>query len=303
MKDYIYEQFPASFFEEETRCEYKISATQKKLWAIEMDMMKHLLDVCRRHDIQIFAYAGTLIGAVRHKGFIPWDDDMDFFLTRENYEKLRKVAAEEFTYPYFFQNARTDKQFFIGYSRLRNSETTGILKWEKSLDYNNGVYLDIFVMDAFINDRELVRKQRRKAKFLGKLMEHYYATTEKRNLLQSVILKIYQHTFCKLVPYETLMEKYDRTLRMYEGKTELYAMLTHDDSFNNYFSPEDISETIWMDFENIQVPVPKGYDRMLTTQFGNYMEFPPVEDRGNWHEDNIIYDPDTPYKDYIRNHQ
>ncbi|MBR4461149.1 MAG: LicD family protein [Erysipelotrichaceae bacterium] len=303
MKDYIYERFPASFFEEETRCDYVISEDQKKLWAVELDMLNHLLDVCKKHDIQMFVYAGTMLGAVRHNGFIPWDDDMDFFLTRENYEKLRKVAPEEFKEPYFFQNARTDRQFFIGYSRLRNSDTTGILRWEKSLDYNNGIYLDLFVMDAFINDRKLVTKQRRKAKFLGKLMEHYYATTEHRNLGQRIILKLYQNTFCKLVPYDRLMEKYDQTLRMYEGKTDLYAMLTHNDSFDNWFSKEDVSETIWMDYENIKVPVPKNYDKMLKIQFGDYMKLPPVEERGFWHGDNITYDPDTPYKDYIREHQ
>ena len=163
MNQEIYDRFDPEFLKEEVRCDYRISEKQKRCWAIELDMLQHLLDVCKKNDIQIFAYAGTLIGAVRHKGFIPWDDDMDLFLTRENYEKLQKVAKDEFKYPYFLQNARTDKKFFIGYSRLRNSNTTGILKWERSEDYNNGIYLDVFCMDAFINDRELVRKQRRKA--------------------------------------------------------------------------------------------------------------------------------------------
>ena len=303
MNEEIFKRFDPDFLKEEVRCDYRISEKQKKCWAIELDMIEHLIDVCKKNDIQIFAYAGTMIGAVRHKGFIPWDDDMDLFLTRDNYEKLLRVAKDSFKEPYFFQNARTDKKFFIGYSRLRNSNTTGILKWEKSEDYNNGIYLDIFVMDAFIDDRKLVKKQRRKAKFLGKLMEHYYATSEIRTFAQNVILKIYQNTFCKIVPYEYLMKEYDKTLRMYEGKTDKYAMLTHDDSFNNWFDADDIADTIWMDFENIKVPVPVNYDKMLKTQFGNYMEFPPVEDRGNWHEDNITYDPDTPYKEYIRSHR
>ena len=303
MKQYIYDNIDPKFLEEEVRCDYFISAEQKRVWAIEMDMLKKLLDVCKRHDIQMFAYAGTLIGAVRHKGFVPWDDDMDFFLTRENFEKLKKVAKDEFKEPYFFQNARTDKQFFIGYSRLRNSDSTGILKWEKSLDYNNGIYIDIFVMDAFINDRKLVANQRRKAKLLGKLAEHYYAPYNTRNTLQKIVLFIFKHTFAKIVPYDLLINLYDKQLRKYEGQTDMYAMLTHDDSFVNYFDKDDISETIYMDFEDIKMPVPKGYDKMLRTQFGDYMSFPPVESRGNWHEDNITYDPDTPYKEYIKNHE
>ena len=298
-----YEKYGKEFLKEETRCGYTISEKQKKLWAIEMDLVEQLLDVCKKNDIQIFAYAGTMLGAIRHKGFIPWDDDMDVCLTRENYDKLCKVAKDSFREPYFFQNARTDKQFFIGYSRIRNSDTTGILKWEKSLKYNNGVYVDIFVMDAFINDRKLVDKQRRKAKFIGKLMEHYYADSTNRSFAQKIILELFQNTFCKVVPYETLMKEYEKTLRMYEGKTDMYAMLTHDDSFINYFDKKDIEETICVDFEKIKVPMPKNYDKILRTQYGEYMEFPPVEERGVWHEDNIAYDPDTPYKVYIKEHE
>ena len=268
----------------------------------QLEILKEFIRVCEKHNLRYFLVGGTCLGAARHHGFIPWDDDMDLFLTRENYQKLLKVAPQEFKEPYFFQNALTDKKFFIGYSRLRNSETTGILKWEESLDYNNGVYIDIFVFDAFIDDKTLVAKQRRRAKFYGKLAEHYYATGEKRNWWQRLTLSVFQHTFCKVVPYETLIRLYEKELRRYEGKTDKYAMLTHDDSFLNYCDKEIIQDTIYVDYEMIKVPVPKEYDRFLTNQYGDYMQFPPVEERGMWHGDNIIYDPDVSYKEYIKNH-
>ncbi|MBR4422204.1 MAG: LicD family protein [Erysipelotrichaceae bacterium] len=303
MNKEILDKFDPSFFKEEVKCDYRITTTQKKLWAIEIDLVSELFRVCKKHDLRVFIYAGSLLGTIRHGGFIPWDDDMDLFLPREDYDKLVEVAPQEFKEPYFLQNALSDREFFIGYSRLRNSDTTGILKWEKSLTYNNGVYIDIFVMDAFIDDPKLVAEQRKKAKFYAKLAGHYYADPAKRNMMQKAALALYQKTFCKLVPYETIIRKYNSILRMYEGKTDKYAILTHTDSFNNWCDKADIAETIWMDYENIKVPVPVNYKKMLTTQYGDYMKLPEPKDRGMDHGDNITYDPDVPYKEYIRNHQ
>lgn len=302
MKDYIYERFDPAFLKEETRCGYTIPEKQKKLWAIELDLLNQLLAVCKKYDLKVYAYAGTMLGAVRHKGFIPWDDDMDLFLLREDFNKLVEVGPKEFKEPYFLQNAYSDKEFFIGYCRLRNSDSTGILKWERSENYNNGVYIDIFVMDAFINDREKIRKQKKMTKFYAALAGHYYAGTQMRNTKQKILLSLYKNTFCKLVPYETVLKWYEANLRKYEGQTTRYGMLTHDDSFVNNFDIKDIKEVVMMDYENTKIPVPSGYDNMLKTQYGDYMQFPPVEERGIWHGDNITYDPDTPYKEYIRTH-
>ena len=303
MNKELYEKFGPDFFKEEVKCDYRITETQKKLWAIEMDLACQLFEVCKKYDLRVFMYAGSLLGTIRHKGFIPWDDDMDFFLPRPDYDKLVEVAPKEFKEPYFLQNALSDREFFVGYSRMRNSDTTGILKWEKSLTYNNGVYIDIFVMDAFINDPELVAKQRKKAKSYAKLAGRYYADPEKRKGLQKLALLAYQNTFCKIVPYESIIRKYNKILRRYEGKTDKYAILTHTDSFNNWCDADDIKETLWMDFENIKVPVPVNYEKMLKTQYGDYMKLPEPEDRGMDHGDNITYDPDVSYKEYIRNHQ
>ena len=302
MNESIYKKFDPAFLKEEVKEGYTISSKQKKLWAIEIDLLQELLRVCEKYGLRVFLYAGSMLGAVRHKGFIPWDDDMDLFLPREDYDKLVEVAPKEFKEPYFLQNALSDREFFIGYSRLRNSNTTGILKWEKSENYNNGVYIDIFVMDRFINDKEKVAEQRKKAKFYAKLAGHYYAEGGNRSFSRKILLSVFQNTFCRLVPYETIISKYNQTLRMYEGQTSKYAILTHTNSFKNCCDEEDIKETIYVDYENIKVPIPANYDKMLTTQYGDYMKYPPVEERGVWHEDNITYEPDIPYKEYIRSH-
>ena len=81
------------------------------LWQVELDIYRKLREVCEKHQIQFFADYGTLLGAVRHQGFIPWDDDMDFTMMADQFETFCRIAPQEFRYPYFFQSFRTEKGF------------------------------------------------------------------------------------------------------------------------------------------------------------------------------------------------
>ena len=96
-------RLPEQFLNEEIRYGYTITRQMKEVWAVELDLLNKLLEVCKKHNISVFASGGTMLGAVRHKGFIPWDDDIDMMMFREDYEKLCLVAPLEFRYPYFFQ--------------------------------------------------------------------------------------------------------------------------------------------------------------------------------------------------------
>ena len=89
--------------EKEIRNGYEISADMKKVWAVEMELLKKLLEVCEKHHLRIWAEGGTLLGAVREKGFIPWDDDIDMAMPREDYDKLQTIAKDQFKAPFFFQ--------------------------------------------------------------------------------------------------------------------------------------------------------------------------------------------------------
>lgn len=123
-------KLPKHFLEGETRCGYYISPEMKKVWAIELDLLAEFMRICDIHHLKYWADGGTLLGAVRHKGFIPWDDDIDIIMMRDDFDKLCKFGPQEFKYPYFFQTEETDPGSARGHVQIRNSETTGMLKSE-----------------------------------------------------------------------------------------------------------------------------------------------------------------------------
>ena len=97
-------QLPEGFLNEEVRCGYVVTHEMKKAWAVMLDLLAELDRVCKKNNIKYYANGGTMLGAVRHKGFIPWDDDIDVMMFREDYDRLMEIGPKEFTYPYFFQN-------------------------------------------------------------------------------------------------------------------------------------------------------------------------------------------------------
>ena len=161
------------FFQVEERAGYIVDEEKKRLWAVELDLLQEFFRVCKENNIEAYAFAGTLLGAIRHEGFIPWDDDIDICMTRENYNKLERIAEEVFRYPYFFQTARNDTHFFSNTPRLRNSETTGVIPWEYSPNYNGGIFLDCFIMDAVPENDFLFKLQRKELLILQELLRAY----------------------------------------------------------------------------------------------------------------------------------
>ena len=148
---------PNGFLDEEVKCGYTISSKMKAVWAVEIDLYIELKRVCDKYNLSLYADGGTMLGAVRHSGFIPWDDDMDFAMSREDYKKLCEVANREFNYPYFWLTEETDPGTAFGHGQLRNSKTTGFVEGGEVYGKNHGIFIDVFPFDN-VPDEESERR-------------------------------------------------------------------------------------------------------------------------------------------------
>ena len=111
--------------------EYEVSDKIRKIWNVEIDIYKKFRDICNKYGLKHYAICGTLLGAVRHKGFIPWADDMDVLMPFDDYKRFLEVAPAECQYPYYFQSYTTDPEWAeVSNARLRRSDTTACTKWE-----------------------------------------------------------------------------------------------------------------------------------------------------------------------------
>ena len=293
-------KLPEDFLNAEERCGMEVTSRQKRVFAVQLDLLAKFFEVCRNHDIRAVAFAGTVLGAVRHRGFIPWDDDADVCMDRENFEKLRALPKEAFPAPYFLQTCFSDRRFFCPYARLRNTLTTGAIVGEDYPDYNNGIYIDIFVLDGYSRSKGFAFLQRMIRSGLVECISALGCPTHTRKPFYVRCIHAIRPLW-KAIGYNRLVKMYDWVVSAATAFTDRVSMMTHDDFFvtRYWMLKSELDDVIELPFETLMLPVPRNHDTILRRTYGNYMEFPPIEKRGTWHENLLLIDPDVPYKQFL----
>ena len=258
---------PESFLREEKRRDYTISAEMKKVWAVQLDLLQELIRVCKEHGLRVFADSGTLIGAVREKGFIPWDDDIDVAMPREDYDKLMALSSE-FRDPYFLQSITTHEYYINRFAQLHMKGTSAIRQGSRQR-HQQCIYIDIFVLDSIPSTPRAIKRHynhvksvRLRLKLAMKLRDRIPHTwyTYIRNHVNLLSDKYW------FAQFEGVMRSVQHTDRTPYAAYLCQRMTLPVVSLGCY------AETLWMPFEHIMVPVPAGYDEVLRLQYGDYMK-------------------------------
>lgn len=299
-------ELPDGFLEEEVRCDYTVTKDIKEVWAIEIDLLMQLDEVCKKHNLKYYITDGTMLGTVRHKGFIPWDDDIDVTMFRDDYEKLLKVAETEFKYPYFLQTEYSDPGCLRGHAQLRNSATTGILKTEEGkFKFNQGLFLDVFVMDNVIDDKKLFEQQKKDAeKYRKRAVKYarwstrYYKQNTWQSKVKGILYPVVNTFLRKTKLEEKNFRKFEEVCKRYNNMETKYVT-TLEFSFDierwgkrlkSYFDKVE-----YMPFEFIKLPISVDYDEMLRNDYGDYMVFK----KGASAHGDMIIDTARSYTEYI----
>lgn len=266
--------------------------TLRKVQLAQLEIAKEIKRVCDENNIKYFLDSGTLLGVVRHKGFIPWDDDMDIGMLREEYEKFIKIAPEKLGKEYFLQTWISDNNYPHAYSKVRKLGTVYIENVSKNSGAHNELFVDIFPYDVFPNE-EFERRDHGKRvmcyRYALQMKNHVKPWVRHKKVWKRVIGKM------KYIPYiifswtknrTSLIREADAVNKKYNGKkTKYYYETTGGAPYGKWIVPtscfDNLSTAI---FENIEFSVPGNSDLYLRTVYGDYMQLPPVEKRGNQHQ-------------------
>ncbi|MEY8391745.1 LicD family protein [Lachnospiraceae bacterium] len=285
----------ASFLKEETRCGFLVTEKRKKIWRTELELLEKFDEVCRKYHLTYFAEYGSLLGAVRHQGFIPWDDDIDLMMFRDDYMKLQEIAPSEFTEPYFFQNTYTDLVVW-GFSKLRDDRTTGIEFTDMSPDFHQGIFLDIKPFDDAPDGKNF------SANILGVQQDVWQTVVNSENMRRylsgGVQFQVGSDILTDLLnlPVRERFRQFEILNLSHFGTSERVNFIVSEICKRSSSRKREwYSEVIYMPFEHMQIPVPAGYDEILKIHYGNYHNYVP---NGSTHE-NTFFDPDIPYRYYM----
>lgn len=278
---------------------YKVDKNTDAIRNIELDLLKQLQSVCEKYNLQYFGFYGTMIGAVRHSGFVPWDDDIDIVLFREDYNKLLEVAGKEFQEPYFLQTMFSDsKCFYGGYSKLRNSYTTAIDIKQWYCNCNKGISIDIFPLDYCYKEFKYNECLRKRIRFCqGIILTKLYDISE----LSDIANITYWKKLIKIGKKFTLNDLYNKfnilcTSCPEESEVAVLAKMNWQEPFTTY-SKTYFENTVRMNFESLSIAIPRGYKECLNRGGIDYEKYPPEELRTPKHS-GCFYDTEVPYNEY-----
>ncbi len=259
----------------------------ERVHKVQLEMALEVKRICEKHQINYSLIAGTLLGAVRHKGFIPWDDDLDIGMLRKDYDKFVAVAKTELKDEYFLQTWETDPGFALPIAKLRKNGTRFIEHNSSKSDLHNGVYIDIFPFDNVPSSISRQKHQNRATYILKRilLIKLKYEVWEENEKLKKFIYKAV-NLITKLLTIGQVKKMLYKQQIKYNSHDSEYVV-TFGGAYGYW--KESIKKS-WMtnltsiQFEKHELSCFKAYKDYLTYFYGDYMTPPPENKRKGRHK-------------------
>lgn len=247
---------------------------------VSLKIFEKVLQVCDKLDINVWIMYGTLIGAVRHKGFISWDDDFDLIMKREDYDKFIAYCSKNRSAlaPYYVDHftVNPDYPFYIA----RICDPNYVLKFD-NMDYTSGIFIDLYPFDGMGNNLDYWRSKKGSNKYTRKIQlitALIWIRNYKNPFIGSSLPRKTVHVllglYAKTRPNKHWMTKLDRIARTFTWNESSYVAPVGWDDRVRGLKREWFEGTTWLEFEDIRVPVPAKYKKILKEIYGNYMELP-----------------------------
>ncbi len=252
------------------------------LQEVELGLLHQFDEICRKEGLRYFLLGGSALGAVRHGGFIPWDDDIDVGMPRPDYERFVRLAPSLLPPHLFLQDYRTEPDYLLSFAKLRDNRTLFKEKIFAHLDIHHGVYMDIFPLDGGPADRKEAEKLLKRMKlYRFSLLNRKTRYIREKSLPASMALSL----MTPFVSRGTCFRMIDALCMKYEYGTAPSIANWHGAWGTKEVVPKELfGEGKPMPFEDMLCPVPEDYDGYLTSLYGDYRRLPPLEKQVSHHE-------------------
>ena len=273
----------------------------RQLQLTMLETLKVLDTFCRKHNIKYSLYAGTLLGAVRHQGFIPWDDDLDVCMSREEYDRFIALWEEEQPEGYILQNKENTPAYWQSFSKIRKDHTTFLQEEREAGKFHTGVFLDIFPLDRMPNGK-LSR-----AIFKWRCMKYQLLTREFVPPKAGLVTRLGSAVILACTPKisrERIRRNILKKITRFNGRHDLdIAAIETMGSLRKTYAPDMPEAFVELPFEDGTYMCFAQWDDYLHREFGDYMQLPPEEERA-WRHHPIVIDFEHNYEELnLRNEQ
>ena len=256
--------------------------TNEEIQQVSLKIMKDIHDFCVKNNISYSLYGGSAIGAIRHKGFIPWDDDLDIAMPRPDYDRFIKTYRSEKGYKAFARGADGGEKVYIAYCRVCDMNDTYVKAYRMWTEFNTGVWVDVFPLDCVSDNSACCQKQMDYLKRVNHKCDIYKDVHT--SLCSTKSFKSFlRHLFLRMTKFyvkDNIDERIDGCQQYEWGSTRHYANLSFTGyGMKEYHSIETLDDYFFVPFEDTKFYLMKGFDEALRDKFGDYMQLPPVENR------------------------